>query len=192
MNQETQQLTTLAIAILGLFISLYLLYIHIKNRETQLSEYRINRAFYRTSKIVLLYINVEQLDGRFLVKLILFNPSSIASIIHSFAVFKPAKNPNRFFRIFKPTISKFIEDAYWWPTSDEDQKEPQYLDDEYKNLYVENYRVILVSIPGVVDRARYEFEIRTNSDHIIYKTHITGIKGTHRFSHHYEEWHKDK
>lgn len=192
MNQQTQQLITLAIAIIGLLISLYLLYINIKNRGTQVSAYRITRTLHRSSKIVLKYINAEQLDGRFLVKLVLFNPGSIASVIHSFAVFKPTQNPNCFFRIFKPTVLKRIEDACWWPTRDENQKEARYLDDEYQNLYVENYRVILVSIPGLVDRKRYEFEIRTNNDYQIQKTHIDGIKGTHQFSYYYEEWHTEK
>jgi hypothetical protein len=191
-NQHTQQLVTLTIAIIGLLISLYLLYINIKNRETQVSAYRITRTLHRSSKIVLKYINTEQLDERFLVKLVLFSPGPIASIIHSSAVFKPTQNPNGFFRIFKPTVLKRIEGSYWWPTQNENQKEPRYLDDEYQNLYVEDYRVILMSIPGLVDRARYEFEIRTNNDYQILKTHIDGIKGTHRFSHHYEEWDTEK
>jgi hypothetical protein len=191
-NQHTQQLITLTIAIIGLLISLYLLYINIKNREIQVSAYRIARTLHRSSRLVLKYINTEQLDGRFLVKLVLFNPGSIASIIHSFAVFKPAKNPNCFFRIFKPIVLKRIEDSYWWPTQDENQKEARYLDDEYQNLYVEDYRVILVSIPGLVDRSLYEFEVRTNNDYQILKTSIGGIKGTHRFSYHYEEWNAEK
>lgn len=192
MNQETQPLITLVIAVISLLISLYLLYINVKNRGTQVSTYRINRALHRSSRSVLQYINTEQLDGRFLVKLVLFNPGSTASIIHSFAVFKPIKNPNRLFRIFKPTVLQCIDDARWWPTRDENQKDPQYRDDEYKNLYVEDYRVILVSIPGWVDRERYEFEIRTNNDYLVHKTHILGIKGSHQFSHYYEEWHTEK
>ncbi|WP_145986736.1 hypothetical protein [Burkholderia sp. MSMB617WGS] len=192
MNQQTQQLITLAIALIGLLISLYLLFINIKNRGTQLSAYRITRALHRSSRIVLKYINAEQLDGRFLVKLVLFNPGSIATVIHSLAVFKPTENPNRLFHVFKPTLLKRIEDAYWWPTQDKNQKEARYLDDEYKNLYVEDYRVILVSIPGLVGSEQYEFEIRTNNDYQIQKTHIRGIKGTHRFSHYYEEWHTEK
>ena len=192
MNQETQQLITLVIAIIGLLISLYLLYINIKNRGTQVSAYRINRALHRSSQIVLQSISVEQLDGRFLVKLVLFNPGSIASVIHSFAVFKSTRNPNRLFRIFKPNVLNPIDNSYWWPTREENQKEPRYLDDDYQNLYVEDYRVILVSIPGLVDREQYEFEIRTNNGHLIHKTRIDGIKGTHRFSHHFKEWYAEK
>ncbi|VVE24831.1 hypothetical protein PHO31112_03317 [Pandoraea horticolens] len=192
MNQQTQQLITLVIATVGLLISLYLLYINIKNRRTQVSAYRLTRALHRSSRIVLKYINTEQLDGRFLVKLVLFNPGSIASVIHSFAVFKPTKNPNLFFRIFKPTVLRRLEDAHWWPTQDENQKDARYLDDEYQNLYVADYRVILVSIPGLVGWERYGFEIRTNNDYQIHETPIDGIKGSHRFSHYYEEWHTEK
>lgn len=192
MNQETQQFITLAIAIVGLLISLYVLYINIKNRVTQVSAYRVTRALHRSSNIVLKYINTEQLDGHFLVKLVLFNPGYIASVIHSFSVFKPARNPNRFFRIFKPKVLNQIDNAYWWPTREENQKEPRYLDDEYQNLYVEDYRVILVSVPGLVDREWYEFEIQTNNGHLIHKTHIDGVKGTHRFSHHFKEWYAEK
>lgn len=192
MNQETQQFITLAIAIIGLLISLYVLYINIKNRVTQVSAYRVTRALHRNSNIVLQYINAEQLDGHFLVKLVLFNPGSIASVIHSFAVFKSTRNPNRLFRIFKPNVLNPIDNSYWWPTREENQKEPRYLDDDYQNLYVEDYRVILVSIPGLVDREQYEFEIRTNNGHLIHKTRIDGIKGTHRFSHHFKEWYAEK
>ncbi|WP_031359125.1 hypothetical protein [Caballeronia sordidicola] len=192
MNQQTQQIVSLVIAILGLLISLYLLYINIKNRRTQQSSYYISRALHRSSRIVLKYINAEQLDGRFLVKLVLYNPGSVASIIHSFAVFKPTVNPNRFFRLFKLNVLKRIEDAYWWPTQDENQKEPRYLDDEYRSLYVKDFRVILVSIPGWVDRVKYAFEIRTNNDFQIHETNLDEIKGSTRFSHHYEEWHTEK
>lgn len=191
-DQETQQLITLAIALIGLHISLYLLYINIKNRGTQISAYRINRSLLRSSQIVLQYINTEQLDGHFLVKLVLFNPGSIACVIHSFAVFKPIKNPNCFLRVLKPTVSNAVEEVRWWPTRDESQKEPKTLDDEYQNLYVEDYRVILVSIPGWVDRDWYEFEIRTNSDNLIHKTRVDGIKGTHQFSYSYSRWYTER
>jgi uncharacterized protein (UPF0305 family) len=70
--------------------------------------------------------------------------------------------------------------------------EARYLDDDYRNLYVDDYRVILVSIPGMVARARYVFEIRTNNDDQLHETYIDGIKGSHRFSHYCEEWHTEK
>lgn len=192
MGQETQQLITLGIASIGLLISLYLLYINIKNRGTQISAYRITRSLHRSSQIVLQYINSEQLEGRFLVKLVLFNPGSVACVIHSFSVFKSTKNPNRFLRIFKPTVLNFVEDARWWPTRDEFQKEPTTLDEGYQNLYVEDCRIILVSIPGWLDREWYEFEIRTNSEDLIHKTRVDGIKGTHQFSHSYERWYTER
>lgn len=192
MNKEIQELVTLAIALVSLLISLYLLYINIKNRGTQLAEYRMVRHFHRSGQTVVQYINAEQLEGRFLVKLVLFSPGSVASVIHSVAVFKLVGNSNRLLRLFKPTVHKRIEDARWWPTLDENQKEPRYRDDNYGDLYVRDYRVILISVPGLVGEERYAFDVRTNNDYVILRTHVSGIKGTHQFSHHYEKQYMEK
>lgn len=192
MSQETQQLITSAIAIIGLLISLYLLFINVKNRGTQVSAYRMTRAIQRSSKIVVIFVNCEQLDGRFLVKLALFNPSSIATVIHSVATFKPRKNPNRFFRIFQPFVLSRVEDAYWWPTRDAEQKKPRFLEDEYQNLYFEDSRVIFISIPEREEIGPYEFRIFTNNDHMCFTTYVDGVKGNRRFSHHFEERYVEK
>lgn len=111
MSRETQELVTLSIAVAGLLISLYLLYINIKNRGTQLAQYRISRHSHRSGRIVVQYVNTEQLEGRFLVKLVLFSPGSIASVIHSVAVSKLVGNSNRLLRLFKPMVHERIEDA---------------------------------------------------------------------------------
>lgn len=192
MSRETQELVTLSIAVAGLLISLYLLYINIKNRGTQLAQYRISRHSHRSGRIVVQYVNTEQLEGRFLVKLVLFSLGSIASVIHSVAVSKLVGNSNRLLRLFKPMVHERIEDARWWPTLDESQKEPRYLDDNYRDLYVKDYRIILISVPGLVGEERYAFDVRTNNDYVTLRTHVSGIKGTHQFSHHYEEWHMEK
>jgi len=191
MNPQLQQLFTLGIATVGLIISLYVLGINIKNRRTQVSAYHITRALHHSSRIVLKYIGTEQMDGHFVVKLVLFNPGSIASIIHSFAVFAPTRNTRPFFRIFSPIVRQRIEDSYWWPTRDDSNFEARHLDDAYQDLYVDDVRVILVSIPGLVGVNQYEFEVRTNNDYQTLKTHIDGSKGAHRFSHHYEEWYSE-
>ncbi|MFM0647266.1 hypothetical protein PQR14_23330 [Paraburkholderia bryophila] len=192
MDLQTLQKIFTILGILGWPVGIVSLYIAIKNRRTQQLSYFISRKTHRSSRIVLQYVNTEQLDGRFLVKLVLFNPGSIASVIYSFAVFKPTENPNWLLRLFKPIVLKRIEDAQWWPTQDEDQKEPRCRDDDYQNLYVKDFRVILVSIPGWIGREKYEFEIRTNNDFQVHETYIDGIKGTHQFGYHYEEWYSER
>lgn len=192
MSHEKQQLLTLGIAIVGLLISLYLLFINIKNRSTQVSAYRMTRANQRSSKIVVILVNSEQLDGRILVKLVLFNPGSIATVIHSVTTFKSRKNPNVLFRLFKPFVLYEVEDAYWWPTRDADQKKPRFLEDEYRNLYFEDFRVVLISIPEWAEIGSFEFRICTNNDYIHLKTYVDGVTGDRRFSHHFEEWYAEK
>ena len=178
------------ISVLGFVISLFLLFVHIKNRHTQLSSYQLARATYRSSSIDLHYIGSEQVDDHVLLKLVLFNPGSVAAIIQSFAVFEVSPTRNSIRRLFWPTEWRRIEDARWWPTKNADQKTSGYLADEYENLYVEDFRTILVSIPGMIDRREYLFEVRTN--HGSQTTRTTIAATASHFSHHFERWYRER
>lgn len=172
------------ISLSGFIISLFLLQIHIRNRRTQVSSYQISRAAYRSSQIELVYLSSEQVESQVFLKLVLFNPGSIAAIIQSFAVFERVPTSNPFRRIFRSTEWRRIERARWWPTEDVDHKVPKFLEDEYKNLFVQDQRTILVKMPGYIDRRSYRFEVRTNLGGRTRETTIDGT-ATH-FSHHYE------
>ena len=161
------------ISVLGFVISLFLLFVHVKNRRTQLSSYQLARATYRSSSINLHYIGSEQVDDYVLLKLVLFNPGSVAAIIQSFAVFEVSPTRNSLRRLFWSTEWGRVENARWWPTKNPDQKTFRYLADEYENLYVEDFRTILVSMPGVIDRREYLFEVRSNHGSQTTKTTIT-------------------
>ncbi len=164
------------ISFLGFAISLFLLIIHVKNRGTQLSTYRISRAAFRSSEIVLHLIGSEQLEGKVLLKLVLFNPGSIASIIQSFAVFERVPSPIGLLRLLGFKEWQRIEGAQWWPTKDATFTNPKLLEDEYENLYVEDHRTILVAIPGMIDRRQYLFQICTNNGCLNLMTTIDGFQ----------------
>ncbi len=170
------------ISFLGFAISLFLLIIHIKNRGTQLSTYRISRATFRSSEIVLHFIGSEQLEGNVLLKLVLFNPGSIASVIQSFAVFERVSSPNGLLRLFGFNKWQRIEDAKWWPTKDTTMTNPKLLEDVYESLYVEDHRTILVTIPGIIDRRQYLFEVCTNNGCLNLMTTIDGFQTHFAFS----------
>lgn len=172
----------------GFAISVCLLFLQIKNRFTQVSSYNLSRATYRSSTIVLKLVHVEQLEGSVLMKLVIFNPGSVAAVIQSCSVFEKPKSKNWFLRIF---ISKWqrVERSSWWPIKDGSDNEPKYLADAYQELYVKDVRSIYVSMPGMTDRRTYMFEVRTNNGYVTTETSV--MEGATYFSHHFEEWHGD-
>ena len=179
-----------AVSALGFLISLFLLFIHIRNRRTQISAYHISRATFRSSSIELCFIASEQLKGEVLLKLIVFNPGSIAAIIQSFAVFEEVRTRNFLKRMVKPTEWKRIEGARWWPTKEVDQIQPRSYAEEYESLYVNEHRVILVRMPGMIDRREYLFEVKTN--HGGQRRFTTIDATTSYFPYHFEQRYDEK
>jgi hypothetical protein len=173
------------ISALSFAISVFLLFIHIRNRRTQLSSYHLARFTHRSSSIDLQFVGAEQAGDNILFKLVLFSPGSVATIIQSFAIFEDVQTRNPIRRLLWPNEWRRVEGARWWPTRDSTKKELRSMADEYENLYVEDFRTILALMPGAIDRRKYRFEIRTNNGFQTKETTIDGI--TIYFSHHFEQ-----
>lgn len=180
------QVLNLVMSSASLVISLALLFVHLKNRRTQLSSYFLARATHRSSSIVLKYVVSEQLEGNVLIKLVLFNPGAIATIIQSLTVYQKAESQCFLFRWFGRTEWKELTDAQWWPTGDSSCKDQKYLADEYKSLYVEDIRDIYVLLPGYIDRNMYRFDIETNHAGRSYCSTIDATRTY--FPHAFRQW----
>lgn len=180
------QVLNLAMSSASLVTSLALLFIHFKNRKTQVSSYFLARATYRASSIDLKFVSSEQREGNVLIKLVLFNPGSIATLIQSLTVYKEVESRFFLFRFFGRTEWKEVDDAKWWPTSDPSCKDQKYFADEYKSLYVEDCRDIYVLLPGYINRSVHRFAVETN--HGGY-SHSSTIDATRTyFSHAFRRW----
>ncbi|WP_129373655.1 hypothetical protein [Pseudomonas aeruginosa] len=174
----------------SLVISLALLLIHLKNRKTQLRAYFLSRETYRSSIVVLDYVASEQLDENVLLKLVLFSPGSVATVIRSLTLYR--KCESRFFllRAFGITEWRKVREVTWWPVSDPNCKEQKYLADEYRSLYVDSHRDIYVLFPGFIDRNEYKFEVKTNHGSCSTKSTIDATKIY--FSHAFRQWFHEK
>lgn len=180
------QVLNLAMSSASLAISLALLFVHLKNRRTQLSSYFLARATYRSSSIDLKYVSTEQLENQVLIRLVVFNPGSVATIIQALTVYKEVEPEFFFFRLLGRTEWEELGEAKWWPTSDPSCKEQKFLADEYKSLYVDDHRDIFILLPGYIDRNKYRFDIQTNHGG---RSHFSTIDATRtHFSHGYRQW----
>ncbi len=167
-------------------IALALLFIHFKNRGTQLNSYFLSRAAHRSSSIDLKYVSSEQLEDNVLIKLVLFNPGSIATIIQSLTVYKEVESKFFLLRLFGRTEWKELREVSWWPTSDPSCKDQKFFADEYKSLYVEDCRDIFVLLPGCIDRNVYRFAIESNHG---WYSHSSIIYATEcYFPHAFRQW----
>ncbi len=184
------QTLNLAMSSASLAISLALLLIHLKKRKTQLRTYFLSRETYRSSSAVLDYISSEQQDENVLLKIILFNPGSIAVIIRSFTLYRKVESRFLLLRTLGFTEWKQVQGAQWWPISDPSCKEQKHLADEYHSLYVDSHRDIHVLLPGHIDRNEYKFELKTNQG--CYSTESTIAATTIYFSHASRQWFHEK
>ncbi len=180
------QVLNLVMSSASLVISLAVLFVHLKNRRTQLSSYFLTRAAHRSSAIDLKCVSSEQLEDKVLIRLVLFNPGSIATIIQSLTVYKEVESESFFLRWLGRVKWKELRDARWWPTSDPSCKDQKYFADEYKSLYVEDYRDIFVLLPGYIDRNMYRFAIETNHGDYSHSSTIDATRSY--FSHAFRQW----
>lgn len=185
-NLGDTQIWTIAISLLSLLISFATLYINLKNRETQLNTYFLTRASHRSGNIDLKWVSSEQLENEVLIKLIFFNPGSIASIIQSLTIWREIPSDWRILRWLGQTEWEEVRSARWWPAADPSCKKLKNFADEYKSLYVSDYRELLILIPGYIDRNLYKFLIKTNNGQCSQKCTIDAIKS--HFPHTSEQW----
>lgn len=143
-------------------LALVALYLSIRNRGTQIAMYQLTRSTYRSSTNDFHVISAEQLDDSVLVKLIFFNPGSVAAVIQSLSVYEIPHPVWWLPRRLDWLRRKRLDLAKWWPTRDEDEKTPRLFADRYLELMVKENRVILVRLPGMINRLTHEFELKTN------------------------------
>jgi hypothetical protein len=175
-----------AISILSLLISSYVL---LSNKRTLIKTYRLNRAGVRSEDIELLFIASEQKEESASLKLVLFNPGNVAAIINSLTIYKFAPHPIKILRYIGIKKWQEVEDAHWWPSSEDKFDSIRTLEDEYSNLYVEDYRNIFVNFPGYISRTDYKFFIQTNNGSV---ERITTIDATKiYFPHAYRKWYHE-
>lgn len=180
------QILSLAVSLASLVISLAVLFVHLKNRRTQLRSYLLTRATHRSSAIDLKYVSSEQVEEQVLIKLVLFNPGSVAAIIQSLTVSREIESRFFLLRWFGWTEWKELTEARWWPTSDPTCKDQRYFADEYRSLYVEDCRDIYVLLPGYIDRAMHRFTIQTSQGGCAHSSKIDGTRSY--FSHAFHQW----
>jgi hypothetical protein len=88
--------------------------------------------------------------------------------------------------LFKRTKWRRVEGMRWWPTQDANDKTVKTLSEAYESLYVDDVRTILATIPRLIDRRKYMFEIVTNNGGRIRETTIDALAIYFPFA--YREW----
>ena len=153
-------------------LAVFLFFVHMKNRRTQLATYHLTRSTHRSGINDLLFVDSEQVGNSVICKLVFFNPGSVAAIIQSFSVYEIPHSYGWLRRNIERCKWRRIRFAKWWPTNNPEQKQVRYLPDEYSNLYVADYKVVMVSFSGVIDRRRYLFRIDTNHGYVTTEVEI--------------------
>lgn len=150
------------VSTLSLLMSFAALCISVRNGRIQTASYQLSQATHRSGTNDLHVVSSEQLDNTVLVKLVYFNPGSIATVIQSLAVYEVTKPvwwlPRRFNIVRKSRIEK----AKWWPVGDSEEKITKLFADNFQYLIVKDCRVIFVKLPGMVNRRNHAFELKTN------------------------------
>lgn len=98
-----------------------------------------------------------------MVRLVLFNPGSVAAVIKSLSTYKLTSSSNYLLRMLRVERWVTVENARWWPTDDHEDKTPKCVADKYRCLYVKEQMDILVLLPGRIESPRYFFHIKTNN-----------------------------
>ncbi|EGR3000234.1 hypothetical protein MTR11_23655 [Vibrio sp. CCB-PB317] len=186
MNQEFY---TIAISLISLSVAIFALYLNYRNHRVSRKSYFINRELMRNGNLHLDFVKSTQLEDRYVVHLVVFNPSQIGLLLHSLAVFEIVENRSWINDLLNKREWVELTKAKWWPTTNLDDFNIKSRADEYKNVYVENSRDIYVSIPGFMPRTKHKFEIVTNLGGY---AHIGSVDSTRSyFSHSFQQfWHE--
>ncbi|MFS2265217.1 hypothetical protein [Vibrio vulnificus] len=89
MNQEFY---TIAISLISLSVAIFALYLNYRNHRVSRKSYFINRELMRNGNLHLDFVKSTQLEDRYVVHLVVFNPSQIGLLLHSLAVFEIVEN----------------------------------------------------------------------------------------------------
>jgi hypothetical protein len=160
------------LSIVSLIISIAALYFNHRNNKINQNSFLISRDGYRASSIVLEFVCSKQYDGYYILKFVVFNPSSIATIIKSFSVLERTYHNNSFFEFFGKENWERIGSAKWCPSHEDVCKEIGNMEHNYKHLFVNEYKNIFVSIPGRITREKLKFIIKTNNGGVVLNTSI--------------------
>ncbi|MGL6501787.1 hypothetical protein ACSZOA_05195 [Aeromonas caviae] len=160
------------LSIISLIISIAALYFNHKSNKINQNSFLISRDGYRASSIALEFICSKQYDGYYILKFVVFNPSSIATIIKSFSVLERTYCNNRFLEFFGMENWERIGSAKWCPSNEEVCNEIGNMEQNYKHLFVSDHKNIFVSIPGRITRDKLKFVIKTNNGGIALQTSI--------------------
>lgn len=153
---------SILVSIISLLVAALALYLNYKNHHVTRKSYLINREQTRSGNIYLDFVKATQLGDRYVIHLVVFNPSGIGLLLHSLAVFNEIESKGWFNKVLNKQEWKRINQAIWWPTINLEDLDIKYRDEEYKNMYVDNYRDLYVSIPGQMLEFEHRFEIMTN------------------------------
>ncbi|KWS38260.1 hypothetical protein [Pseudomonas syringae] len=152
---------------LSLLMSFSALCISVFNGRIQKASYQLTRTTHRSGTNDLHVVSSEQLKDSVLVKLVYFNPGSIATVIQSLAVYEVPKPVWWLPRRFHIAQKSRIEKAKWWPAGDGDEKNIKLFADNFEYLIVNNSRVIFVRLPGMINRLDHAFELKTNHGSLV-------------------------
>ncbi|HCG6770838.1 TPA: hypothetical protein NJ252_004497 [Vibrio parahaemolyticus] len=184
-----QEYFTISISIVSLIVAALALYLNYRNHRVTRNSYLINRERLRNGNIYLDYIKATQLDDRHVIHLVVFNPSEIGLLLHSFSVYKQIERKGFIHCLFNRQQWKRVNEAVWWPTTNLEDLEVKYREEEYKNMYVDNMRDIFVSIPGDIMGSEHRFEIVTNQGSSSQELRLS--VGNSYFSHNFQQvWHE--
>ncbi|OZO04549.1 hypothetical protein B7453_10450 [Pseudomonas sp. IB20] len=154
-------------SVFTIVISLLALYISLRNGRVQRASYQLTRSVHRTCADDFHVVSSEQLQDSVLVKLVYFNPGSISTIIQSLAVYEIPKSVWWFPRKLDFFRKSRVESAKWWPALSDDEKTTKLFADNFQYLIVKDCRVIFVTLPGMINRLDYAFELRTNHGSLV-------------------------
>lgn len=173
-----------ALSILSLLISLITFF---STRKILRKTYILNREGIRGEAIELMFVESQQTKDFVILKLVLFNPGNTAALINSFSAYKLVQNRWEILSYFGFQKWKKIKEAKWCPSREKQLSKIKTFNEEYANLYVENYCNIFVSIPGRISSKEYKFSIQTNHGKVE-TTRIIDIYATESyFPHSYQK-----
>ncbi|ENQ5770895.1 hypothetical protein ACEPEE_001114 [Vibrio fluvialis] len=180
---------TISISIVSLIVAALALYLNYRNHRVTRNSYLINRERLRNGNIYLDYIKATQLDDRHVIHLVVFNPSEIGLLLNSFSVYRQIERKGFIQNLINRQEWRRVDEAVWWPTTNLEDLEVKYRDEEYKNMYVDNMRDIFVSIPGHIVGSEHRFEIVTNQGSSSQELRLS--VGKSYFSHNFQQvWHE--